>query len=102
MFSPKTQDQGTIVVAQQDYLPILADSFLVDRQSQGLSPETISFYRKKLHYFPSSCDGQAVTQIAHITPDLIRRFMLGLSETHNEGGLHACFDSGAPARQILA
>jgi hypothetical protein len=43
-----------------------------------------------------------VTQIAQLTPDLIRRFMLGLSETHNEGGLHACIDSGAPALPAIS
>ena len=37
MFSLKSQDQGTIVLSQQDYLPILVESFLVDRRSQGLS-----------------------------------------------------------------
>jgi hypothetical protein len=33
----KTQDQGTIVLDQQDYLAILIESFLIDRRSQGLS-----------------------------------------------------------------
>ncbi|MBK8783925.1 MAG: hypothetical protein IPO22_19525 [Anaerolineales bacterium] len=46
----KTQDQGTIVLDQQDYLPILIESFLIDRRSQGLSSETIDFYKKKLQY----------------------------------------------------
>ena len=31
MFVPKSQDQGTIALSQKDYLPILLDSFLVDR-----------------------------------------------------------------------
>jgi hypothetical protein len=44
----KTQDQGTIVLSQEDYIPILIDSFLIDRRSQSLSNETISFYKKKL------------------------------------------------------
>ena len=83
--SDKNPRPGTIVLSQQDYLPILADSFLIDRQSQGLSADTISFYRKKLRYFLSFYEGQAATQIAQITPDLMRRFMLGLPETHNGG-----------------
>ncbi len=98
MFVPKTQDQGTITLSQQDYLPILVKSFLVDRRSQALSPETVGFYRKKLNYFLSFCDSQAVTQVSQITSDLIRRFLLRLSEFHNGGGVHACF---RPLRTFL-
>jgi len=93
-----TQDQGTIVLAQQDYLPILIESFLIDRRSQGLSPGTISFYSKKLKYFIRYCESQAVTQASQLTPDLIRRYILELSETHNNGGVHACF---RPMRTLL-
>ncbi len=87
MFAPKTQDQGTITLSQQDYLPILVDSFLVDRRSQGLSAETISLYRKKLAYFLRFCEVQAVSQVAQVTPDLIRRFLLylGLGESRRLG-----------------
>ena len=46
MISLKTQDQGTIVLPQEDYIPILIESFLIDRRSQSLSNETISFYRR--------------------------------------------------------
>ena len=94
----KTQDQGTIVLDQQDYLLILIESFLIDRRSQGLSPETISFYTKKLKYFLRYCEGQALTQVSQLTSDLIRRYILELSETHNPGGVHACF---RPLRTLL-
>ena len=36
MYSQKRDEQGTINLFQMDYLPILIDSFLVDRQAQGL------------------------------------------------------------------
>jgi site-specific recombinase XerD len=98
MIVPKSQDQGTIVLSQQDYLPILVESFLVDRRSQGLSPCTVSFYRKKIDYSQVFCEAQAVAQVSQITPDLIRRYMLQLAETHNEGGTHACF---RPLRTFL-
>lgn len=98
MFVSRTQDQGTITLSQQYYLPILVESFLVDRRSQGLSAETIVFYRKKLHYFLTFCETQAVTQASQITPDLIRRFLLWLADSHNEGGVHACF---RPLRTLL-
>ncbi len=92
------QDQGTIVLDQQDYLLILIESFLIDRRSQGLSSETISFYTKKLKYFLKYCEGQALTQVSQLTSDLIRRYILELSETHNPGGVHACF---RPLRTLL-
>ncbi len=44
MISLKNQDQGIIELLNQDYLPVLAESFLIDRKSQGLSIETIRFY----------------------------------------------------------
>ena len=94
----KTQDQGTIILSQQDYLAILIESFLIDRRSQGLSPETIDFYTKKLKYFLKYCEGQALTQLSQLTSDQIRRYVLELSETHNPGGVHACF---RPLRTLL-
>ncbi len=72
MCALKTQDQGTIVLSQDDYLPIVVESFLVDRRAQGLSPATIIFYRKKLKYFQDYCEAQAVTQISPgVSPNLL-------------------------------
>ena len=70
MSTPITQDQGIIELLQTDYLPILIESFLIDRKSQGLSVETIRFYQKKLKYFEKYCEDLAVTQIDQITLDL--------------------------------
>jgi len=98
MFDLKTQDQGLITLSQQDYLPIVVESFLIDRKSQGLSPDTIDLYTKKLKYFLRYCEKQALTQVSQLTSDLIRRFLLELSETHNPGGVHACF---RPLRTML-
>ena len=91
MCALKIEDQGTITLSQMDYLPILIDSFLVDRKAQGLSIETVQFYKKKLNYFAKFCESQAVTQVGQLTPDLLRRYLLGLSDGHNPGGVHACF-----------
>jgi site-specific recombinase XerD len=93
MSAQKRQDQGIITLSQSDYLPILIDSFLTDRKAQGFAGETVRFYQKKLRYFSTYCDGQAVTQVSQLTADLIRRFLLELSEGHNPGGVHACFRS---------
>ena len=76
MCALKTKDQGTIVLAQDDYLPILVDSILVDFKSQGLSPETLDFYRKKIAYLLRYCEAQAVMQVSRVTPDLLRRYLL--------------------------
>jgi hypothetical protein len=40
MFVINQQDQGTIDLSQQDYVPIIAESFLIDRRAQGLAPIT--------------------------------------------------------------
>jgi hypothetical protein len=51
MCALNTQDQGLIFLSQQDYLPILVESLLIDRRSQGFSLDTIELYTKKLHTF---------------------------------------------------
>ena len=91
MCAQKHEDQGTITLSQMDYLPIVIESFLIDRRSQGLSDETIKFYKKKLNYFVKFCESQAVTQVGQLTQDLLRRYLLELGEAHNPGGVHACF-----------
>jgi len=91
MIALKPHDQGTIDLLNQDYLPVVAESFLIDRKSKGLSPETIDFYKRKLKYFLKYCEAQAITQISQLTPDLLRRYILEVSETHNPGGVHACY-----------
>ena len=91
MCALKIEDQGTITLSHMDYLPILIESFLVDRKAQGLSIDTVLFYKKKLNYFAKFCESQALTQVGQLTPDLLRRYLLGLSDGHNPGGVHACF-----------
>jgi site-specific recombinase XerD len=93
MSSTKHQDQGINVLSQTDYLPILISSFLTDRKAQGFADATVKFYQKKLKYFSRFCEGQVVTQISQLTPDLIRRYILELRDGHNDGGVHACFRS---------
>jgi integrase/recombinase XerD len=89
----KLQDQGINVLSQADYLPILIASFLTDRRAQGFAEETVKFYKKKLKYFADYCEGQAVTQVSQLTPDMLRRYILELRDGHNSGGVHACFRS---------
>ena len=84
------QTQRTFL-EQECYLPILFETFLTARRAEGLSKSTITFYREKLTAFLAFCDAQAVTQVKDVTPDLLRRFMLKLAETHNPGGQHAFY-----------
>ena len=49
MIALKTQDQGTIVLSRQDYLPIIVDSFLIDRQAQGVASFDFSYPYAPLH-----------------------------------------------------
>ncbi len=98
MIASNHEDQGTILLSQQDYIPLMVESFLIDRKAQSVSPDTLSFYQKKLKHFLSFCEQQTITQVSQITPDLIRRFILQLTETHNQGGVHCCF---RPLRTLL-
>ncbi len=93
-----SQDQGIMSLAQQDYVPLIVQSFLIDHKALRVSPDALSFYQKKLKHLLSFCEEQAFTQISQITPDLIRRYILEMSETHNQGGVHCCF---RPLRTLL-
>ncbi len=98
MIALNHEDQGTILLSQQNYIPLIVESFLIDRKAQSVSPDALSFYQKKLEHFLSFCEQQTITQVSQITPDLIRRYILRMSETHNQGGVHCCF---RPLRTLL-
>jgi integrase/recombinase XerD len=76
---------------QESYLPILFESFLTARKAEGLARGTIEYYFEKVNIFLAYCESQAVTQLQDVTPDLFRRFLLKLSETHTPGGVHSFY-----------
>lgn len=43
MIALNPQDQGTIVLSQEDYIPLAIQSFLIDRTVKSVSPDTLSF-----------------------------------------------------------
>jgi integrase/recombinase XerD len=89
-----TKNQLILEKLEQDsHLLTSVESFLIDRKAQGLSPDTIKFYRERIGLFTSFCETQLITQTTQITPDVIRRFILSLEGDHNAGGIHACFRS---------
>ncbi len=69
------------------------ESFLIDRQSEGLARSTVKFYRQNLHPFHIYCRNNGVQLVQDITPDLRRHYFLKLAETHNPGGVHGHYRS---------
>jgi hypothetical protein len=61
MFPEK--DTNRLTLLQSDYLNSLAETFLLDRRTQGLSWKTIQFYRDKLKQFSAYCESQALSQV---------------------------------------
>lgn len=88
MFLSKNDDQIIIKVASGEYLAIHVESFLIDRQTSGLSKLSIKFYRSQLSQFVTYCNSNALTQIEQITADFLRRYFLAYSEKHNPGGVN--------------
>ncbi len=88
------QAQGTTKFFAPEYtqdIRILAEQFLLARKAENLAAGTLRFYAFKLKLFNDYCEAQQVKDIANITPDLIRRFMLYLEGSHNAGGCHAAY-----------
>ena len=85
MYALKNQDQGINTLSQTDYLPILIDSFLTDRKSQGFAAQTVEFYRKKLNYFSEFCEvvpnltGKIIKSILIIPPQVHSRIVRSAS-----------------------
>ena len=82
MLPSPSQTQRTFL-EQECYLPILLETFLTARKAEGRAKRTLDYYREKLTAFLSFCEAKAVTQIQDVAPDLLRRFLLKLAETHN-------------------
>ncbi len=105
MISLNPQDQGIIVLSQEDYIPLAVESFLIDRKAQSVSPETLSFYRKKRKYFLEFCHTKAVTQVSRLTPDLVTGGLLicGMSSGQRltEDKVRVDFPSGASRWRFL-
>ena len=83
MFLSNSHDQIIIKVALDGYLAVNAESFLIGRQSSGLSKHSLKFYRNQLSQFVTYCNSNAFTQVEQITSDFLRRYFLAYSEKHN-------------------
>jgi integrase/recombinase XerD len=92
--SPDLHNEQTILEnARPASLSSSIQSFLIDRQAEGLSRYSVKFYRQNLHPFRAYCSENGVTLVQGVTPDLLRGFFLKLAETHNPGGVHGYYRS---------
>ena len=69
----------------------IVNGFILERRSRGLSKNTIHYYEEKLRFFCEYLDELGILKINEITPEIIRSYLLYLSENHNQGGVHSIF-----------
>lgn len=69
--------------------------FLIDRQAEGLSPQTVYFYRRELSFFADFLLAQLppVKDTGKILTVHIRAYLLELGKRRNAGGVHCGFRS---------
>ncbi len=67
------------------------ESFLVDRQAEGLARCTVKFYRQNPQPFQPIVTTTASSWRRTLLLTFLRRFFLRLSETHSPGGVHGCY-----------
>ena len=58
------------------YLESWLGRFFVDCRAQNLAGGTLSSDQRKLRMFLNFCEAQAITQVEHLTPDVLRRHLL--------------------------
>jgi integrase/recombinase XerD len=67
----------------------IANGFLVDARSRGLSPNTIRSYTNEINALLAWLDKQGVVNFDELTADLLRKYLLALQERRNPGGQFA-------------
>jgi len=72
-------------------LPEAISAFLVDREAQRLTSATLRYYQQELGYFGDFARAQGLADLADVTPDLIRRWLLMLADRRGPGGVHASY-----------
>ena len=87
-----TDSRKSTQFAQETYIPIWIESFLVDRRAANMADGTVTFYRHKLANFERYCESQALTQLDQLTPQNLREYLITLEATgHTSGGIHAFY-----------
>ncbi|NMB67823.1 MAG: tyrosine-type recombinase/integrase [Chloroflexi bacterium] len=67
----------------------IANGFLIDAQSRGLSPHTLRDYSNEIKALLKWTDAQGITMLDELTADNIRKYLLSLQERRNPGGQFA-------------
>jgi len=67
----------------------IANGFLIDAQSRGLSPNTLRDYSNEITALLKWADQQGVVMLDALTADVIRKYLLSLQERRNPGGQFA-------------
>lgn len=74
---------------QGNTISFWVQNFLTDRKVQGLSVNTLDYYRRKMRQFVAFCHENEIVYIDEIRPETIRRYLIRLEELgHNPGGIH--------------
>ena len=68
-------DEVQIILNTEYFIPTLAETFFRAKSVEGLSPNTLRFYRIQLRGFLDWLDSQQVHQLEQITPGIIRSFL---------------------------
>jgi integrase/recombinase XerD len=90
MAQPCKSKQG-IRLVRETVLQHDVTAFLVDRAARGLAQGTLEYYRKKLTYLQTYLESRGVDDVQDVTPDLLRHYLVDLSQRLNPGGVHCCF-----------
>jgi integrase/recombinase XerD len=91
MFSD-TKSALARTLSQIDFITDWANSFYQAKKVEGVSAYTLTFYKQQLGHFLQYCEAQVIDQLAQITPNFIRSYLLWLEENgHNSGGQHAAY-----------
>jgi len=64
----------------------VAQGFLLDRQSQNISRNTIRVYRHELEWFQKYLDAAGVLYIHQVTGDVIRLYLVELEKSRKSRG----------------
>jgi integrase/recombinase XerC len=79
----------TLRIIQPDPLARDLRDFFLDLDAANRTAGTTRFYRQKLEPFLDYAKSQGIVKSQDLTPSLIRRWLAGLGEGHNPGGVRA-------------
>lgn len=79
------------MIFQNDSMEKIIESFVSERKSQELSPNSVMYYKRETGYFLKWLNEQKIESIWSITPQTIRDFLSDLGTHRNRGGVHATF-----------